>query len=1017
MKRIGKRLTAGLAFAVASGFTLGNLIALAPASSAEVPKDISDIEWEPRPTLYGAAYSSIRLDADRIERVHEGMSIPSVRYGDGRPITGAPYYFFGKDPETGRYLPSSILVCIDMLHIDYEVPDSSEYFDLATLVPPETAIRISQTLNAGLQLAGQHGMRVNASGGQPLTFVPGGLAGDYMMAAQITAWHLFARDNLAEPLPYLERSDFAVDRVRAVPGGGAVETIVDFDLSRQFAEIDELIERYRSEPTISTTPTRLGPKTTTVADPALNGFELEVDPMTSTPGYDSYVTIATSQNGTIRFTKKRTIDKPLTIGFRKKFGHGLGADGVASGVRAANHQFKTALSNIYTESFTLPVAVDDGAVLVRKSDADGNPLDGAEFALFDPAGTTIALDSWGRPLVDVTGSSGHGRLVFSDVPTGRYLLLETRAPAGYQRDTTPREIIVRPNVQAQVAGGEPIVNTRQTSDLEIHKSNGVTVLQPGELTTYEIAIANRSSYTDPVDALIEDVLPDGLRFVSADHGGSYDDQTRIVSWNVGPVDAKPIVVSVTARVEDSVAPGTTISNRATVTLDGVCPGYDDMDRCADVDTDVVPALVLMKSNGMDVGLPGGTSAYELTVVNTSTADAPDVVVVDALPRSLIFVAADSNGHYAADDHAVSWKLGTLGPGEQRSVRVITWVDDQLAPGAEIENVASVSSGGGCSTSSTSADEPWTPDDVPRSKCDAVDRDRVPAVSVAKDDGTTTVVAGERLDYRIVATNTSDVVAPDVVVVDQLPFSTTLVESSIPLAEVSTETVLHWDLGDLAPGETREIVVSVTVSDAAPPGSVIANTATITAAGVCVDDLATAVDECRAVDEDVVVTPSAPGEEEGPEGPVEGENPEGPEVPVDVEEPEVPGTPEQPGTPEVPVDVEEPGVPVTPEEPGVPETPEGPGEPVDVEEPAIPTDQEKPTSPVEVTGPTPQPGATGRGASRTEAAGPSSRADRLADTGLKLPTAVRLGALAVTALLITAGVNAIALRRHRGRRSA
>ncbi|WP_295118574.1 SpaA isopeptide-forming pilin-related protein [uncultured Leifsonia sp.] len=962
MKRIGKRLTAGLAFAVASGFALGGLIVLTPATSAAAPLDISDIDWEPRPSLYGNAYSMIRLDADRVERAHEGMGIPNLRHRDGGPITGAPYYFFGKDPRTGSYLPSHILVCIDMLHIDYEVPEGSEYFDLATLLPPETAVRISQTLNAGLQLARQHGMRVDTGGGQPLSFTSGSSSTDYMMAAQITAWHLFARDNRAEPLPYLERSDFAVDRLRRGPGG-AVETIVDVDLSKQFAEIDALIERFRSEPSISSVPARLNIGTTTLADPALTGFEVEVDPAASTPGYDTYFTIATKKDGTITFTKKRSIDKPLTIGFRKKFGHGLGTNGLASGVRAANHQFKTSLSNIYTESFTLPVAVDDGSVLVRKSDADGNPLDGAEFALFDPAGTTIALDSWGRPLVGVTGTSGHGRLVLDDVPTGRYLLMETRAPEGYQRDATPREIIVRANVQAQVAGGAPIVNTRETAELEIHKSNRVSVLQPGELTTYEIAIANRSSYTEPVDALIEDVLPDGLRFVSADHGGSYDARTRTVRWNVGPVDGTPIVVSVTARVEDSVVPGTTISNRATVTLDGVCPGHDDVDGCADVDTDVVPALVLMKSNGMEVGLPGGTSAYELTVINTSAAEAPDVVVVDALPRELIFVAADSNGHYADDEHAVSWRLGTLRPGEQRSVRVITWVDDQLSPGAEIENVASVSSGGGCSSSTASSDEPANPDEPPRSKCDAVDIDRVPAVSVAKDDGTTAVVVGERLDYRIVATNDSDVVAPDVIVVDQLPFSTTLVESSIPLADVSTDTVLHWDLGDLAPGEEREIIVSVTVNAEAPPASVIANTATITAAGVCVDDPATAVDECRAVDEDVVTTPAAPGEDGNPEGPVEGETPGGPEGPT------------------------------------------------------IPIDPEKPTSPVETTGPTPRPGATDGEAPRRGIAGRSPAADRLADTGLNLSSAVRLGALAVATLLVTGGVNAIALRRRRGRRSA
>ncbi len=1009
MNRFGKRITAGLAFAVASGFTLGGLVAFSPAS-ADPLKDISDIEWEPRPTLYGGTYSSIRLDADRVERAHEGMKTPNLRYGNGEPINGAPYYFFGKDPGTGKYLPSNILVCIDMLHIDYEVPDGSEYFDLATLVPQATAVQISRTLNAGLQLAGQNGMRISTSGSQPVSFLPGVLGGDYMMAAQITAWYLFARDNIAQPLPNLERSDFSVDRKQTVDGGGAVETIENFDLSKQFNEIDELIRRYESEPAISSAPARLGYGTTTLADPALKGFELEIDPTTSTPGYADYVTVTTKKDGTIDFLKKRTIDKPLTVGFRKKFGHGLGADGLSSGVRAANHQIKTSLANIYTESFTLPVAVDDGSVSVRKSDAEGNPLDGAEFALYDSTGNTVASDSWGRPLVGLTGSSGHGRLILSDVPTGRYLLLETQAPEGYQRDATPREIIVRANAQTAAAGGEPIVNTRLTSDLEIFKSNGVSVLQPGELTTYEIAIANRSTYTEPVDAVIEDVLPDGLRFVSADHGGSYDSETRIVSWNVGPVGGTPIVVSVTARVEDSVAPGMTISNRATVTLDGVCPGYDDLAACEAVDTDVVPALVLMKSNGTDVGLPGGTSAYELTVVNTSAVDAPDVVIVDTLPDELIFVAANANGHYAADDHEVTWKLGTVAAGEQRSVRVIAWVDDQVAPGSEIANLASVSSAGGCAEGTVSSDDPPTPDDA-RTECSVKDIDRVPAVSITKDDGKTKVLAGERLDYRIVATNSSDVIAPDVIVIDQLPFYSSFVESSLPLADVSTASALHWTLGDLAPGESREIIVSVIVEEYALPGTVIVNTATISAAGVCVDDGKTEADECTAVDEDIVVTPSAPDEEENPETPVDGENPE---TPVDGEKPETPVDEENP---ETPVDEENPETPVDEEKPETPVDEENPETPVDEENPETPVDEEKPETPVdEEVDPVEEVGAADQREPSAGDGGHALTSDRLANTGQNLPMALKLGALAV-ALLVTAGTNAIALRRRRRQRSA
>lgn len=687
MNQFGKRLTAGLAFAVASGFTLGGLVAFAPAA-ADGSNGLSELEWEPMAGLYGRTYSAIRLDADRVERAHHGMSTPSLRLPNGEPIVGVPYFFFGKDPETGKYLLTDILVCIDMLHVEYEVTNGSEYVDLATLVPAETAVRISRTLNAGLQLAVQNGLRVDTIGGLPLSFVPGGPAADYTLAAQIIVWHLFARDNIAEPLPYLERSDFSVDKLRSGGRSGVIETIENYDLSKQFTQIEELVARFESEPAITSAPVRLGSGTTTVSDPALTGFDVEVDPASSTPGYDSYLTVTTERDGTIRFHKRRTIDKPLSIGFRKKFAHGFGVDGHPSGVRAANHQIKTSLSNVYIETFTLPVAVDDGSVSVRKSDAEGNALDGAEFTLYDSTGRTAATDSWGRPLAGLTGSNGHGRLIFSDVPASRYLLLETRAPEGYQRDTTPREITVRPNGLTAAAGGRPIVNARLTSASEDRRSDGVTVLQPGELTTYEIAIANRSAYTGPVDAIVEDLLPDGLRFVSADHGGSYDSDRRIVSWTVGPVGGTPIVVSVTARVEDSVAPGTTIANRATVTLDGVCPGRDVPSACGAADTDTVPALVLMKSGGTDVGLPVGTSAHELTVVNTSMVDAPDVVIVDPLPHGLIFVAADANGHYAADEHEVTWRLGTLAAGEHRSVRVIAWVDGRVAPGSPVADLAS-----------------------------------------------------------------------------------------------------------------------------------------------------------------------------------------------------------------------------------------------------------------------------------------------------------------------------------------
>lgn len=963
MKRIGRWLSVGLTLAVASGLALAHLVVSGPAAAADPLRDIAQIEWEADGGTFGKNFSAVRLNADRIEAAHEGMPVPKLRYSTGQPIQGQPYYFFGKDPDTGKYLPSSILLCIDMLHIDYEVPDGSEYFDLATLVPAETSVRISRTINAGLQLAGRNGLYISTDGSKPLSFL-GDKGQDIMVAAQIMAWHLFARDNVSAPLPFLERSDFSVDKTVPVAGGGATETIVDYDVTSWFAQIDELVERYALAPAFDTSPVRFADGSVTLTDPeALSGFAIDVDATASTPGWDAYLTVTTKSDGTIQLTRKRTIDRPLTLGFVKKFKHGLGADGLASGVRAANHQFKTVLSNVYTETFAVPVAPSDGAVIVRKSDPGGTALDGAEFTLFDSTGTTVARDSWGRPLVGLSGADGDGRLMFRDVPPGRYVLVETRAPDGYTGDRTPREVVVTSGGQMGVNGGRAIVNTRETSDLAIVKSNGRSVLKPGQLTTYEIAVADPSA-SSGAGAVVEDVLPEGLRFDSADHGGVYDAATRTVRWEVGPVGATPIVVSVTARVEDSVAPGTTIANRATVTVDGVCPGSDDLSACEDVDADSVPALELVKSDGTDVAAPGETGTYELTVVNTSDVDAPDVVITDALPDGLAFVAADANGRYAEDDREVTWKLGTLAAGERRTVHVSVWVDDELAPGAEVVNTASASSEGLC------------PDGA---GCRVEDVDRVPAVSVTKDDGTETVVAGQRLEYRIVATNTSDVAATDVIVSDRLPHHAEFVAASLPPADGSAGPVLRWELGALAPGESREIVVTLTVQDHVLPGTIIVNTASVTAAGVCVDDAKTDLDECTAVDEDVVVTPP---------------------VPV---EPEEPGTPTDPGTP---VDPTEPGAPVDPDEPGAPVDPTEPGAPVDPDEPGAPGEPVDPDEPGTPTAPT-----EGIEPAESGAAGPVE----LAQTGQNTGGVLGLGALAAV-LLITAGASAIAVRRRHDRRA-
>jgi uncharacterized repeat protein (TIGR01451 family) len=96
------------------------------------------------------------------------------------------------------------------------------------------------------------------------------------------------------------------------------------------------------------------------------------------------------------------------------------------------------------------------------------------------------------------------------------------------------------------------------------KLSGPATAKPDTKVTYTITYTNTSSRDDD-DCEIDDLLPQGMNFVSSTGGGTWNSTTRTVTWHTGPVAAgQSKTVTVTARVKASTAPGTSLVNTATI---------------------------------------------------------------------------------------------------------------------------------------------------------------------------------------------------------------------------------------------------------------------------------------------------------------------------------------------------------------------------------------------------------------------------------------------------------------------
>ena len=340
---------------------------------------------------------------------------------------------------------------------------------------------------------------------------------------------------------------------------------------------------------------------------------------------------------------------------------------------------------------------------------------------------------------------------------------------------------------------------------------------------------------------------------------------------------------------------------ATYTIDGSADNDLEFENGFEV---VPPFLELHKYQALNEGEKtqkplkaeeGDIVTYYISVTNTGTAAATDVVVTDKVPEGLKLVKNSISDNGVVDENGViTWDLGTLKGQESREVSFKVRVPD-VADYTQWKNVASATW--------TDPKDPDNPPDPSESEEVKVEEEapnvtirKSQAVVVDRETGETTkptedkltVQADDVITYYLTVSSDGKETAKNVQVKDtvpQTPVPLTLVEGSISdNGKVGDDGItIYWSLGDMEPGDSKVVSFQVTVPYRAE------RTKWVNISYVAYDN-----------------DPTVPHDPEDPDDP---DNPDNPDDPSDPGNPDDPDNPDGPDTedrwhPSNPVESEE-----------------------------------------------------------------------------------------------------------------
>jgi uncharacterized repeat protein (TIGR01451 family) len=354
--------------------------------------------------------------------------------------------------------------------------------------------------------------------------------------------------------------------------------------------------------------------------------------------------------------------------------------------------------------------------------------------------------------------------------------------------------------------------------LAIAKTVAPTSVIPGETVTYSVTIANYGN-DSARNAIVTDSLPAGIAF-----GGMI----------VGPVPGATspeiwsnlYITGAITRVTGYTPTYVTWQFTATVGLvaEGDYTNFititDQYGRSATDDAVLHvenPKPRVTKVAQSSTVAPGGTIVYTIAYTNASQTPANGVLISDTLPQHISSGGSDTSFAGTIDDgNVITWSLGTLGSNATGEIVLTVTVDSPLTNTTVLTNQVGIT----CVQGPSSTADPVTVTVI-----------SAPSLSIAKNDVSDPVQAGEVITYRIYYTNAATATdwARNVIVSDTLPANIVGGQASTSPdgGTIAAGQTITWNVGSLAVGQSGLITLWLTTTSSIVNGTILTNNVFIT----------------------------------------------------------------------------------------------------------------------------------------------------------------------------------------------